>query len=97
MPIVIWDGAVGKRKVGLFGHVAALDKELDILHPGGGPPFDNATRQRTRKIPNLRPEFSGGSSERGGVFVSQDRTVGVVIKIKQAGSPPDHHRKAASE
>jgi hypothetical protein len=61
--VIVWNGTVGKREVRFLRHGAALDEELKILRPGGGPPVLDAPGHWPGDVPDFGPDLGGRSRQ----------------------------------
>ena len=62
LPVIAWNGTIGKREVRFLRHRAALDEELKILRPGGGPAVLDAPGHWPSDVPDFGPDSAAGAA-----------------------------------
>jgi hypothetical protein len=84
--------------IGLLLESLAFQKEKQTLVPSCLSGSDHGLGAGTNIAPDFRPHFSGGASERPGMFRAQRHLpVGVVIEKREVRAPTQPHRIARIE
>ena len=89
--------AVGEREVGLLRSCAALDRQRQILGPGGGSAGQHRPLHRTDLVPDLGELDRQKSAQGVGVLGTEGRDEGVVVEHHELVAPGQDHRVAAPE
>ncbi len=88
------NGAVGEGEVALLGVSISLQKQQQIVGPGGFAAGHDVLEHGADDVPDLRPAFTAGTAERGWMLGADDVAVGVVVEHHQVRPPPNKDGEA---
>ena len=95
--VVIRNGAIGKRVVGLFRVAIALHDQELLFDIGAFEPGHRGRQHRADVVPDLLPDGFRRLPQGPRVLSADDRLVGVVVEVDQILAPPDPDRLARGE
>ena len=95
--IIVGQGAVGERVIGLFRKATALKKKKECLVIGGLAAAQHALNARANIGPDFRPNFTGARTESPGMLQTESWSIGIVIKHREFVAPSHPHRVTRRE